>query len=161
MAWVLRLISHRWARRSCTLNISITKYCSSKWDGSPRDYWWFHLSSLAMGLWTWEDMLKALTLLCYLASCFKTDSSAQALVIVQRFKAQQNNSLLCLAEEERESSRTTILKQYRPSKQSTKWRNRPEAEFLFGLKHPAILPQPSLSGVIHNPSAHTNTGWLL
>lgn len=94
MAWVLRLISHRWARRSCTLNISITKYCSSKWDGSPRDYWWFHLSSLAMGLWTWEDMLKALTLLCYLASCFKTDSSAQALVIVQRFKAQQNNSFM-------------------------------------------------------------------
>lgn len=60
-----------------------------------------------------------LTPLCYFASCFKTDSSAQALVIVQRFKPQQNNSLLCLAGEEKEASRTTILKQQRPSKQNT------------------------------------------
>lgn len=87
-------------------------------------------------------MLKPLTLLCCFASCLKTDSSAQALVIVQRFKAQQNNSLVSLSEKEIESSRTTILKHHRPSKQSTKWRNRPEAEFLFGLQHPAI-PSPA------------------
>lgn len=71
-----------------------TATSSSKWDCSPRNYWWFQLSPLAIGLWSWEDVLKPLTLLHCSASCLKTDSSAQALVIFQGLEALQNNSFL-------------------------------------------------------------------